>query len=249
MDQLRTTKNNLYILNSFYYIIAVLCVTAFFAYAFFPSQTKDYIEAKSKFDDYKELRTKALSKVKNEAKGTRVYLEYLDAKKEVEKAKQNLLEIKEKDKFFGFDNKQQFFGEFGWIFGFFTYSLFHLIVAILDKSEYKKGKIWLNSTTLFISCYYLGWCFNIKQDFEVYIYVVACLIATGIIVGSLYFALKTKNTLWFKVSSLVSYVLKIRRVYIAGLAVKAMEVEENETIDIVLDFENETKKELEKLVE
>ena len=83
-----------------------------------------------------------------------------------------------------------------------------------------------------------------RQVYHCVIVIVSVLIAL-----SSFLFYKYKTTLFHKLKSTISYILKIRRVYITDLAIKAMDTDEEETINMVLDFENETKKELQKIVE
>ena len=87
------------------------------------------------------------------------------------------------------------------------------------------------------------------EDYDKSTYVIWAIIFSLIIVFAVHLMIKVKISLYLKISNLVSFILKIRRVYITDLAVKAMDSDEEETINTVLDFENETKRQLQKIVE
>ena len=211
--------------------------------------SNEYLNSIQVHSESKKVRSATRNDVLESQKGTPLYNKYIDSKKETDRLWDDVLYYQSKEKFLAFKSFQQFLGEFGWAFGLFIYSLFNIIaVRTRNKNSTKKPETILHVTLLGISLYHINWCL-MPEDYDKSTYVIWAIIFSLIIVFAVHLMIKVKISLYLKISNLVSFILKIRRVYITDLAVKAMDSDEEETINTVLDFENETKRQLQKIVE
>ncbi|CAM1345515.1 conserved membrane hypothetical protein [Tenacibaculum amylolyticum] len=163
------------------YILAVVCTTAFFSFEYFPDKSSEYLIAKRNHTKAKKKRAIALNKLKDFAKGSVLYEKYLQEKIETDKAWQELKRVKKNDIIFGFTNTQQFLSELGWVLGLFLYSLFNLFRTYTSNNK-ELGYVFLHTTVLSISCFYLFWIFQPYQDIaKMYYYLMS--VISGIVVS------------------------------------------------------------------
>ena len=150
-------------------------------FQFFPSQTKDYLLAKKEHNEAKKQRTIALNKVKEFTKGSVEYTTYLKTKKEADLAWNKLNVVKDNDRYFGFTNKQQFFGEFGPWFCFFVYALFNLSRSFYFERKNIGMKV-LHGLIISGTIFYFFWMFQQFQDFSKFMYYFMTLISAAVVV-------------------------------------------------------------------
>lgn len=150
--------------NYGYFIIAVVLATAFFAHETIVSDYTYMYAASAVFNTKNEQNTLALKNIKKAVKGTPVYNEYLIINKEKNEAHAALMGEYDKLKFLEFKTFRQFLGEFGWAFGLFIYGLFNLIKAFIRKTKTFVGEVALHTTIIFISIFFMRWCFK-HEDF------------------------------------------------------------------------------------
>ncbi|WP_348738476.1 hypothetical protein [Tenacibaculum sp. 190524A02b] len=173
------------------YVIAVACTTAFFAFEYFPSKTKSYIEAKQKHSEAKNKRKKTESEIIKLAKGTELHTQYLKEKKIADITWEKLKEVKKHDQIFGFRNYQSFFAELGWVIGLFIYSLFNLF-RVFTSSNNDVGYSILHSVIISISIFYLYWIFQPLPDLSTTSYYFASVISGLFVTLSIYLMSKYK---------------------------------------------------------
>jgi hypothetical protein len=140
----------------------------------------------------KKERTKALSKVKELAKGSPEYVAYVEAASKTNLSYEKLKQVRKDDKFFGFSNKQQFFGEFGPMLCFFIYAIFNLFRSFYFERKNLGVKIFhgiIISGTLF----YFFWIFQRFQDFSKATYYLMTFVSAGIIVLAVYLITKYQD--------------------------------------------------------
>jgi len=174
-------------------------------------------------------------------------------KKNIAKLNNNSLSLLKKNEvFFGYDSFRDFLYNFGMFMLILCLSLVIVNCAREFKSTNKDLSISvfiIGFTSLLVSLFFFNWAFFVEVDYSINVYHCVIVIVSVLIALSSFLFYKYKTTLFHKLKSTISYILKIRRVYITDLAIKAMDTDEEETINMVLDFENETKKELQKIVE
>ncbi len=143
--------------HSFYYILAVVCSTAFFIHEFIPDNSDKYLEIVQIHQNSKDIRKSTRNEVLESQKGTELYDKYYTAKIETDRLWNEVLDYQSKEKFLGFKSVQQFLGEFGWAFGLFIYSIFNIYITFIKNRNTKYGEIILHSTLNFISLYFVSW--------------------------------------------------------------------------------------------
>lgn len=197
--------------NIIYYLLAVICVTAFFSHELVPSKTEEFVIAKSNHLKAKDKRTLALNNLKEASIELPEYGLYLKEKEATDKAWEELLEVAENDKFLGFENFQQFLGEFGIFLGLFIYSFFNLVISCIRRKSALGEKI-LHSTLMFISMYYIGWSFNFNQDYLQSTYIIATIFFTALVILSTTLLISFKNryinSLYTNIRELIGFVFK-----------------------------------------
>ncbi|SHJ44851.1 hypothetical protein [Aquimarina spongiae] len=172
--------------------MAVVCSIAFFTYEFIPQNSQEFKDALAAHKSAKAERTKALNALKKSQEGTPLYNEYYKQKVKTDRAFEAYRIAEQKEHFLAFDNLKQFLGEFGWALGLFIYSLFNVFVTFLRKEKKWPGEIALHGTLIFISFYFIAYCFKMK-DFEAYQYIVSAFLMSCFIVTATYYLVRYKN--------------------------------------------------------
>jgi hypothetical protein len=178
--------------NFAYYLLAIVCATSLFSFEFFPDETTEHQEATKLWRADKKERTRTLTKVKELAKGSPEYAAYSKAAKKTNSSYEKLEKVRKEDEFFGFTNKQQFFGEFGPMLCFFIYSLFNLFRSFYFERKNTGAKVFhgiIISGTLF----YFFWIFQAFQDFSKITYYSMTLIMGGLVVLAVYLITRYQN--------------------------------------------------------
>ncbi len=174
-----------------YYLLAMICVIAFFINEFQPKYTSEYLQVFGKYQSAKKVFTDVLEELKTSQKGTMIYEKYIIEKRIKDISKQKYLDILKKEQFLAFTNFKQFLGEFGWALGLFIYSIFNLTLALVRKGESLKGQLILHTTFVFISMYFINWCL-IPHDYSREIYFVYAILMTSLILLGTYLLIKSK---------------------------------------------------------
>lgn len=186
-DQIRnqvTRKNNIFS-KYFHLLLAVVCATAFFIHESIDDVPKSYSEVVNTYLSEKEKRTELLNIFKNKFKDSKEYKAYYQQKVTTDEAYGELEEAAQKISFLGFEDVQQFIGEFGWALGLFLYALFNFINTYMEPNRSRKGKLFLHFTLITISLYFIYWALYQYQDFEKSTYflfsiITSVLIAIGV---------------------------------------------------------------------
>lgn len=171
------------------FIVAVICVIAFFCANFFPEKTESYLNAKKKHYEARSERQNALEEVKLLTKGTTEYKNYLLAKSKADLAWKKYQDVKKADRVFGFTNIQQFLGQLGWVFGLFFYSVFNLFRSYTSSTNDKGYQI-LHVVLNGISIYYMFWLFQPFQDLSLIYYIVFSILFSVLISYSIHLMVK-----------------------------------------------------------
>ncbi|WP_438711863.1 hypothetical protein ACSTS3_04725 [Aquimarina muelleri] len=143
--------------NIIYYVMAVVCSTAFFIHEFIPKNSEGYLMAVDNHAKAKKIRTIALENLKNSTKDSKLYDVYIQSSIKTDLEWNKYLIAEKEEVFLGFDNFQQFLGEFGWALGLFIYSIFNIYITFIKNRNTKYGEIILHSTLNFISLYFVSW--------------------------------------------------------------------------------------------
>lgn len=198
-------------INIIYYILAVVCATAFFIHEYPSENTDQYTEDFSNHISSKKQRTKALNNVKKAAIDTPEYSLYLVEKEKTDQAFKKLLNTIESEKFIGFDNFQRFLGEIGWAIGLLIYSLFNMTMTFIRKNKSLKGEIVLHTTLIFISIYFIKWAFQLSNDYSRVTYVIYSIVMSLITVYGTHVLVKHKgkyiDSLILNIKDLTGFVL------------------------------------------
>ncbi len=177
--------------NIIYYILAVVCSTAFFVHEFVPQNSQNLLDALESYEKSKSRRTIALNELKASQKGTFLFEKYSEEKINTKRALEKYNQIEREEHFLAFDNFKQFLGEFGWSIGLLLYSFFNLTISYTRKKKVL-GEMLLHVVLIFISLYFVNWTI-MPHDYakhEYFIY--AFLILVGI-VTSTYFLVRAKT--------------------------------------------------------
>lgn len=153
----------------------------FFSFEFLPNFSEGFLVSKNNYQKEIDKRTKALNKVKEYAKGTKVYDEYIVAKKSVSNAKKEYYEYKKEEAVFGFRSFQLFMAEFGKFFCFFVYAMFNLFRSFYFERKNVGMKV-LHGLILAGTIFYFFWIFQVSQDFSKPVYYFATLISAAVVV-------------------------------------------------------------------
>lgn len=194
-----------------YYILAVVCSTAFFIHEFVPVNSPEYLDIVQKHSEAKSFRSKARKNVLDSQKGTDLYRQFEAAEKETDVLWSQVIENQSKERFLAFKSFQQFLGEFGWALGLFIYSLFNIVMVYIKNQKTKVGEIILHSTLLFVSIYFINWA-TMPRDYEKTTYLAFAIAMTILIIISVSLLLKAKkrhiNSLILNIKDLVGFVFK-----------------------------------------
>ncbi|WP_452600820.1 hypothetical protein [Pontimicrobium sp. MEBiC06410] len=229
--------------NIKFYAIAVICITAFFMQEtmIFKGSEVEKAIAEKEWKQAKAKRSDKLAKVKELAIGTKEYEEYKVEQTKTKKAYDKLTEITEDAKFMKFLTLQQFLGEFGVFLGLFIYSLSNYIIVRIKKTETVFGESVMHITILYVSLYYIRWCF-MDGDYRNLTYYITNLFCVIAVLFSVFLLLKSfsSNT---KVAKLIRWILFITDEHYLAMASKALANENEDPKEIerqVNEFEEET---------
>ncbi|WP_157560179.1 hypothetical protein U8527_03090 [Kordia algicida OT-1] len=181
-------KNNL-IYKYSHIFLAVVCATAFFIHEIVPEVPESYIEAMESFHKEKNKKSALLKDFKEAYKQSPEYKAYNKQKIISDEAFNKFENVVEEISFLGFEDFQQFLGEFGWSFGLFIYSLFNFVNTYREPNRARKGKLILHVTLLVISLYFIYWALYKYQDFEKITYLVFSIITSFAIAISVHLIL------------------------------------------------------------
>ena len=138
------------------YLLAILSATSFYLFEFFPDSSSEYLIAQKEHTEAKKKRTIALNNLKEFAKGTEVYRQYLIEKEKTDKAWQTLLKAKNEQRVFGCTNLKQFMGEFGTMLGLFIYALVNLFRSFYFEPENAGMKLF-HGLIISVTMFYFFW--------------------------------------------------------------------------------------------
>lgn len=168
-------------------------VTAFFMHEFVEPSYPEIDNARLEWSASKSERTQHLNAIKENSKGTAEYNAYWQSKVKTDLLHEKLQIAKEKNKFFGFQNYQQFLGEFGWAFGLLLISLYMILKDLSRNSKTTIYEMLINGSVLTISLFFIFWALGPKQDFPKLTYVISSIFISILSCVGLYFLVKHKN--------------------------------------------------------
>ena len=97
--------------------------------------------------------------MKEFAKGTEVYQQYLIEKEKTDKAWQIFLKAKSEQQVFGFKDLRQFMSEFGIMLGLFIYALVNLFRSFYFEPENAGMKLF-HGLIISVTMFYFFWMFE-----------------------------------------------------------------------------------------
>lgn len=178
--------------NVVYFIIAVVLATAFFASN---TLTNDWYKIKEANKDYLvkvDKQNDAFLLLEKSIKDNPNYFQYKEAETNKKEAYKVVKQEYAKHQYFGFNSKQQFWDKFGPWLGVFIYSLFNLVMSFIRKNKTIVGQIALHTTILFISLFFLRWCFK-RQDFMQFEYILVNMITAVSLIFATYLLVLVKE--------------------------------------------------------
>jgi hypothetical protein len=204
-------KNSLFY-KYFHIFLAVVCATAFFIHEFIPDVNESYDIALNKTKIEKDKRSVLLNKLKVAHKYSPEYIAYYAQKIKFDKAWEEFQNVRKDISFLGFEDFQQFIGEFGWAVGLFIYALFNFINTFIEPNRSRKGKLFLHFTLITIALYFIYWALYHYQDFEKTTYLIFAVITSILISIGIYLIhqkrYKLINSYLLNHKDLVGFILK-----------------------------------------
>lgn len=176
-----------------YLLIAVTMVTAFFVHEFFTPSSSEIESARVEWSEAKSLRTIHLEKLKEMAQGTPEYDQYLESKILTDQLFDKLNAAKEKEVFLGFNNFQQFLGEFGWALGLLLIAIYLTVKDIARNDKTLKAEMLVNGSIFTIAMFFIFWAIQPNKDYPKYMYVLFSVLTSISSCLGFYFLVKYKN--------------------------------------------------------
>ncbi|KZS41871.1 hypothetical protein AWE51_00045 [Aquimarina aggregata] len=240
---------------------AVIFSSAPFWHINFSRNTQEIIHDQSIVDGLRDSRNEKRSLLINElmtyAKSNpdselgKIGSEYIEKKNEVVQKNKKLSVLKEEQKVLGFNNMRDFMYNIGLFIFILFLSLIIIFASILLKKIDKPISLALfgcGFISLLVSLYFINWAFFIQVDYNVNRYHWMIITVSFIISISSFLYYVYKKTILEKLKSTVNFILDVRNDHFQKVAIRAMEVDEEETINDIIEFEDKTKEELSKLV-
>lgn len=181
--------------NAIYFLGAVALATAFFMHETIASEPDAVVESREAWQIAKDKRTAALDALKDAMVGTELYNAYKLEADATDVAYDKLNAAKADAEFLGFKSVQQFLGEFGWCLGLFLYAMINIIGTIKRKSSFYFGELFFHTSLIFISLFFVRWCFNPAQDLAEIDYILANILIAVTVVIAMYFYIANQNKL------------------------------------------------------
>ena len=184
-ELIQTKTNKKYIK----YILAILFGASFFSFEFVPNFSDNYYKAEAKAQEAKKMNAIALSKVKDYAKGTAIYNDYLKANKKKKEVFANYNNIVDKEKVFGFKSFHIFWERFVFTLMIFIYSIYNLFRSFYFERKNVGSKL-MHFFVINFCMFYFFWIFQQFQDFSKLTYYLLTIISSAVIVFVVYFITK-----------------------------------------------------------
>lgn len=184
--------------------MAVVIATAFFAHETIVDEYSGINKANADYSVLYNQSKEARDLLIESTKGTPLYIDYIAKFEAANESYKTVTSEYAKIKFLEFSSFQQFMGEFGWAFGLFMFSLFALIITFHNKSETLIGRAVFFSTPLFISIFFLRWCFK-HEDFSKPSYIIANLVTAFALIYSAYIYVNWKGKYVEKLKEKIAY--------------------------------------------
>ena len=222
----QTTEAVIKVLIVVILIGVVIGISAPFSHIFLPKTAKEKIELKKKYDDniISEKTYKAEKKL-----------------------------LHEKYKFAGFTNKRRFAFAIGLPISLFICSLIFLYVSsYIAEERIKKASIIAGLSFQFTSIYFIIWVlWALKKgsDFPKSLYYLSIVIMSIAATFFLFYLIKSSQKNVNKIKGLLLFLFEIRNKHFQKVAMRSLEVDEEETISEITIFEKRTKEELQKIAE
>ncbi len=174
------------------YFLSILWASLFFCYEFFPKYPKEYYENKKTLDSLEVLNSKALEKLKDYAKNSPTYNQYLETNKKYLMTQEIFTEAKKNDNYFGFNSPNFFVFNTCLYFGILIYALFNIINALNSDSNNLGIQI-IHSYIISVCLFKLSWIFLTYQDFNDAMYIFMLFLSVFVITKATNLLIKQKQ--------------------------------------------------------
>ena len=142
----------------------------YFAHDFMSDYSEGYFVAQNEYKSLKKDNTVALNRVKESAKGTQVYNEYLSINKKKKQAYKEFKEEIKENSFFGFKSVKFFVEKFFFIFLIFIYTVYNLFRSFYNDYN-NKGVKFIHGAILSVCLFNFFWIFNQFQNLNKITYI------------------------------------------------------------------------------
>ncbi len=193
VTQIQTIWTTVKIKSFVPYFLALGFVFLFFAFEFIPEHSYEYNKAHNEFNKLKKENSIALKGVKEYAKGSAEYDNYVKVNNKKNIAYKKAKELKELESFMGFKNKRTFTFHFSLGLLLFVYGTYNLIRSFYYERRNVGNKV-LHSFIIGFSFFKLNWVFQKANDYNIINYLLFALSALIILVYSVYLITKYKKS-------------------------------------------------------
>lgn len=178
-------------------------VTAFFVHEFFTPNSTEVEIARAEWAEAKALRTQHLEVLKEMAKGTAEYTQYLEAKVKTDQLFYKLNAAKQNQVFLGFNSFQQFLGEFGWAFGLLLIAMYLTVKDVSRNSKTLKAEMLINGSIFTIALFFIFWAIQPNKDYPKYMYVLFSILTSTIGCIGFYLLVKYKSSFVLSLKNII----------------------------------------------
>lgn len=198
-QQLIQAKTRNYIL----YGLALLFGASFFSFEFFPNFSEDYYIAEKQAKEAKRINAIALSKVKEYARGTQVYRDYIKANNQKKEVFKHYNSVIEEEKVFGFNSFQLFWERFTFTLMIFIYAIYNLFRSFYLESKNIGSKL-MHFFVINFCVFYFFWIFQKFQDFSKITYYLVTFISSIAVFTMIYLMTKYRDRYINKLKETIS---------------------------------------------
>ena len=185
------------------YFFALILGTLFYSFEFIPNFSDREYGAEKQVKEAKKINAIALSKVKEYAKGSQAYQDYIKANNQKKEVFKHYNSVIEEEKVFGFNSFQLFWERFGLFLGFFIYALHNLFQSFYFERKNLGNKV-LHGFIISVCMFYFFWIFQKFQDFSKVTYYLMTFASAGIVVLAVYLITKYQDHCINKLKETVS---------------------------------------------
>ena len=173
--------------NWVYFILAVVLATAFFAHETIVTDSSDILDANNQYYKAAEISKASYAEFEKTVIEDPLYKKFLNDKEFTLQSYAQVTQAYDDIKFMGFNDFQDFVGELGWALGLLMYAFVNLVIAFSKRTANFFGQIFLHSTIIFISLFFVRWALYHKPDFANFWYIFSNVLAVIVLLLASYF--------------------------------------------------------------